>query len=90
MTSFALERIKEVKMLGLSENISSIIRGLRHAEVATSTVFRKLLIVRVVLCKFYQPKSLVEYHSDLYIVSKPTPPRTWHPLQPLLFTRSLR
>ncbi|OQE44692.1 hypothetical protein PENCOP_c002G03156 [Penicillium coprophilum] len=49
MTSLALEKIKEVKMLGLSEKISSIIRGLRHAEVATSTVFRKLLIVRVVL-----------------------------------------
>ncbi|KAJ5496675.1 ABC transporter integral membrane type 1 [Penicillium fimorum] len=49
MTSLALEKIKEVKMLGLSERISSIIRGLRHAEVATSTVFRKLLIIRVVL-----------------------------------------
>ncbi|KAJ5177771.1 ABC transporter integral membrane type 1 [Penicillium coprophilum] len=49
MTSLALEKIKEVKMLGLSEKISSIIRGLRHAEVVTSAVFRKLLIVRVVL-----------------------------------------
>ncbi|KAJ5705884.1 hypothetical protein N7536_001573 [Penicillium majusculum] len=49
MTSLALEKIKEVKMLGLSEKISSIIRGLRQAEVATSAVFRKLLIVRVVI-----------------------------------------
>ncbi|KAJ5869695.1 ABC transporter integral membrane type 1 [Penicillium solitum] len=49
MTSLALEKIKEVKMLGLSEKISSIIRVLRQAEVATSAVFRKLLIVRVVI-----------------------------------------
>ncbi|KAJ5138787.1 uncharacterized protein N7515_003635 [Penicillium bovifimosum] len=49
ITSFSLERIKEVKMLGLSEKISSLIRGLREAEIAASAVFRKLLIVRVVL-----------------------------------------
>ncbi|KAL4948254.1 P-loop containing nucleoside triphosphate hydrolase protein [Aspergillus filifer] len=49
ITSFCLERIKEVKMLGLSETISCIIQGLRETEIAMSTVFRKLLIVRVVL-----------------------------------------
>ncbi|KAL2867379.1 P-loop containing nucleoside triphosphate hydrolase protein [Aspergillus lucknowensis] len=49
VTSFSLERIKEVKMLGLSEAISSMIQGLREAEIAASAVFRKLLIVRVVL-----------------------------------------
>ncbi|KAL4994768.1 P-loop containing nucleoside triphosphate hydrolase protein [Aspergillus recurvatus] len=49
ITSFSLERVKEVKMLGLSETISSIIQGLREAEIAVSAVFRKLLIVRVVL-----------------------------------------
>lgn len=54
MTSLALEKIKEVKMLGLSEKISSIIRVLRQAEVATSAVFRKLLIVRVVICELSQ------------------------------------
>ncbi|KAL4734230.1 P-loop containing nucleoside triphosphate hydrolase protein [Aspergillus similis] len=49
ITSLSLERIKEVKMLGLSETISSMIQGLREAEIAASAVFRKLLIVRVVL-----------------------------------------
>ncbi|KAJ5542894.1 hypothetical protein N7535_005316 [Penicillium sp. DV-2018c] len=49
ITSFSLERIKEVKMLGLSEKISSIIRGLREVEIAASAVFRKLLLVRVVI-----------------------------------------
>ena len=51
VTSFALERIKEVKMLGLSEKLVSIIRGLREAEIAASAMFRKLLIIRVVLCE---------------------------------------
>jgi hypothetical protein len=50
ITSYSLERIKEVKMLGLSETISRVIRGLRAAEIAVSAVFRKLLIVRVILC----------------------------------------
>ncbi|RDH38689.1 P-loop containing nucleoside triphosphate hydrolase protein [Aspergillus welwitschiae] len=45
LTSYTLENIKAVKMLGLSEKLYSIIRSLRHAEIATSTVFRKLLIV---------------------------------------------
>ncbi|KAL4796747.1 hypothetical protein BDV19DRAFT_387940 [Aspergillus venezuelensis] len=49
VTSFALERIKEVKMLGLSEKLASIIRCLREAEIAASAMFRELLIVRVVL-----------------------------------------
>ncbi|KAL4768016.1 P-loop containing nucleoside triphosphate hydrolase protein [Aspergillus nidulans var. acristatus] len=49
ITSYSLERIKEVKMLGLSETISRVIRGLRAAEIAVSAVFRKLLIVRVIL-----------------------------------------
>ncbi|PYH40847.1 putative ABC multidrug transporter [Aspergillus saccharolyticus JOP 1030-1] len=48
-TSYAVENIKSVKMLGLSLQMSSIIAGLRYAEVAASTVFRKLLIGSVVL-----------------------------------------
>ncbi|RAH69778.1 putative ABC multidrug transporter [Aspergillus aculeatinus CBS 121060] len=48
-TSYALENIKSVKMLGLSPRMSAIIGGLRYAEVAASTVFRKLVIGSVVL-----------------------------------------
>ncbi|KAL4959071.1 P-loop containing nucleoside triphosphate hydrolase protein [Aspergillus stella-maris] len=49
LTSYTLENIKAVKMLGLSERLYSIIRNLRYIEIATSTVFRKLLIVTLVL-----------------------------------------
>ncbi|KAL4786969.1 P-loop containing nucleoside triphosphate hydrolase protein [Aspergillus varians] len=49
LTSYALEQIKSVKMLGLSEKIFSIIQGLRRAEIATSAVFRKLLIGTITL-----------------------------------------
>lgn len=49
-TSYALENIKSVKMLGLSPRMSAMIGGLRYAEVAASTVFRKLVIGSVVLC----------------------------------------
>ncbi|RAL16194.1 ABC transporter [Aspergillus homomorphus CBS 101889] len=48
-TSYALENIKSVKMLGLSRKMTTIIGSLRYVEVAASTVFRKLLIVSVVL-----------------------------------------
>ncbi|UKZ82921.1 hypothetical protein TrVFT333_010721 [Trichoderma virens FT-333] len=49
LTSHVLENIKAVKMLGLSEKLSSIIQGLRQTEIAASTAFRKLLIWRIVL-----------------------------------------
>ncbi|KAL4977122.1 hypothetical protein BDW66DRAFT_166044 [Aspergillus desertorum] len=49
LTSYTLENIKAVKMLGLSEKIFTIVQGLRHAEVATSAVFRKLLIGTITL-----------------------------------------
>ncbi|KAL7914375.1 ABC transporter [Trichoderma velutinum] len=49
LTSHVLENIKAVKMLGLSEKLSSIIQGLRHAEIVASAAFRKLLIWRIVL-----------------------------------------
>ncbi|KAK2616711.1 hypothetical protein QQS21_000323 [Conoideocrella luteorostrata] len=49
LTSHMLENIKAVKMLGLSQKLSSIVQGLRHAEIVASTAFRKLLIWRIVL-----------------------------------------
>lgn len=70
MTSLALEKIKEVKMLGLSEKISSIIRGLRQAEVATSAVFRKLLIVRVVICELSQSNVCKQWTDHLLLQSQ--------------------
>ncbi|KAL3428844.1 hypothetical protein BDV09DRAFT_190632 [Aspergillus tetrazonus] len=49
LTSYTLENIKAVKMLGLSEKIFSIVQRLRHAEIVTSAVFRKLLIGTITL-----------------------------------------
>ncbi|KAL4967241.1 P-loop containing nucleoside triphosphate hydrolase protein, partial [Aspergillus stella-maris] len=49
LTSYTLENIKAVKMLGLSERLYCIIKNLRYVEIATSTVFRKLLIVTIAL-----------------------------------------
>ncbi|KAL3480358.1 hypothetical protein BJX99DRAFT_254660 [Aspergillus californicus] len=49
LTSYTLEIIKAVKMLGLSEKLYSIIKHLRYIEIATSAVFRKLLIVTITL-----------------------------------------
>lgn len=39
-------------MLGLSEKIFSIVQGLRDAEIATSAVFRKLLVGIITLCMY--------------------------------------
>ncbi|KAL4804941.1 P-loop containing nucleoside triphosphate hydrolase protein [Aspergillus unguis] len=49
LTSYTLENIKAVKMLGLAERLFSIIQGLREAEIAASAVFRKLLIGTITL-----------------------------------------
>ncbi|KAJ6024382.1 ABC transporter integral membrane type 1 [Penicillium herquei] len=48
-TSYSLENTKAVKMLGLSEKVFSMIQQLRRAEIATSAVFRKLLVGVIVL-----------------------------------------
>ncbi|KAL4991624.1 P-loop containing nucleoside triphosphate hydrolase protein [Aspergillus falconensis] len=49
LTCYALENIKAVKMLGLSERIFPIVQKLREAEITTSVVFRKLLIGTITL-----------------------------------------
>ncbi|KXG52764.1 ABC transporter, integral membrane type 1 [Penicillium griseofulvum] len=49
LTSYALQSIKAVKMLGLSDKVFSIIKRLRSAEIATSAMFRKLLVGVIVL-----------------------------------------
>ncbi|KAJ5718166.1 ABC transporter integral membrane type 1 [Penicillium malachiteum] len=48
-TSYSLENTKAVKMLGLSEKVFTMIRHLRSVEIATSAVFRKLLVGVIVL-----------------------------------------
>ncbi|KAJ5712805.1 ABC transporter integral membrane type 1 [Penicillium malachiteum] len=48
-TSYSLENTKAVKMLGLSEKVFSMITHLRSVEIATSAVFRKLLVGVIVL-----------------------------------------
>ncbi|KAJ5714937.1 ABC transporter integral membrane type 1 [Penicillium malachiteum] len=48
-TSYSLENTKAVKMLGLSEKVFSMIQQLRRVEIATSAVFRKLLVGVIVL-----------------------------------------
>ncbi|PYI36243.1 ABC transporter [Aspergillus indologenus CBS 114.80] len=66
-TSYALENIKSVKMLGLSPRMSAIIAGLRYAEVAASTVFRKLVIGSVVLSN--SPSNLAPMATfTLYVI----------------------
>lgn len=42
--------MKAVKMLGLSDIMFTVIQKLRIDEINTSKGFRKLLIVRIVLC----------------------------------------
>ncbi|KAK9787197.1 hypothetical protein SCARD494_10727 [Seiridium cardinale] len=49
LTSHVLENIKAVKMLGISDKMSSVIQKLRQAEIVISATFRKLLIWNVVL-----------------------------------------
>ncbi|KAK4071878.1 hypothetical protein Trihar35433_3942 [Trichoderma harzianum] len=67
LTSHVLENIKAVKMLGLSGKLSSIIQGLRHAEIVASAAFRKLLIWRIVLSQ--SPTDLAPIATfTLYVV----------------------
>lgn len=50
-TSSMLGDMKAIKMLGLTPVMSVVIRNLRQAEILSSERYRKLLIVRLLLCK---------------------------------------
>lgn len=48
VTTAMLENMKEVKMLGLSDIISSIIEKARKNEIASSAAFRKILVLQLI------------------------------------------
>ncbi len=50
-TADALKSLKVVKMTGLAEVASKTINDLRNREIKSSTMYRTMLIVVVVLCK---------------------------------------
>ena len=54
ITTAILSDMKSVKMLGLSEIVSTIIRNMRKDEIRTSKGFRVLLSVRLVLCRLME------------------------------------
>jgi ATP-binding cassette, subfamily C (CFTR/MRP), member 1 len=51
VTTSMLNDMKAVKMLGLTRAMSSLIQSYREDEVKTSYKFRRLLVVRLLLCK---------------------------------------
>lgn len=65
-----LENIKAVKMLGLSKKMSSVVQGLRRAEIKASAAFRKLLVWRVVLgTSVYKRKAAIfDEHTNASVI----------------------
>ena len=53
-TSSMLGDMKAIKMLGLTPVMSVVIQNLRKTEVTSSERYRKLLIVKLLLCKFIE------------------------------------
>ena len=51
ITSKTLGDMKAVKMLGLSDTLSSIVKSLRETEIQVSKKLRKLLVWQILLCK---------------------------------------
>lgn len=52
MTTSMLQSMKEIKMIGLSVTLSSLIQKVRLEEIATSIPFRRLLSISIVICKY--------------------------------------
>lgn len=52
VTSAFLNDMKPVKMLGLGSAMQDIVTRLRTSEIATSAVFRKIITITLLLCKF--------------------------------------
>lgn len=50
-TSHFLDNIKAVKMQNLSRAMAKVVEELRADEIATSKVYRKLLIIILLLCE---------------------------------------
>lgn len=51
VTTTVLGEMKVVKMLGLTDVMSTMIQRLRTDEINTSKSFRKLLVATLLLCK---------------------------------------
>lgn len=51
VTTTVLGEMKAVKMLGLTDVMSTMIQRLRTDEINTSKSFRKLLVATLLLCK---------------------------------------
>jgi len=50
-TASMLGSIKGIKMLGLTDYISTFIQRMRVEEIVSSLSYRKLLVFSIVLCK---------------------------------------
>lgn len=61
LTSSMLNDMKMVKMLGLSQIMSSVIQGSRIREIETSRVYRKLMVLNLLLCWPPYPLSRCRY-----------------------------
>jgi len=60
-----LDEIKAIKMLGLTGVMSDIVHSLRVDEIKTSQVFRKLLVLTLLLCKL-KPIKMLEIFQFTY------------------------
>lgn len=72
-TSSTLDQIKGIKMMGLSDRISSLIQSLRIAELNSSKAFRMFFVWITVIGKAPSNKSFTSSSTSL----------TWHISQPV-------
>ncbi|CZR62077.1 related to multidrug resistance protein [Phialocephala subalpina] len=71
VTANMLSSMKSVKMLGFTSILTSIIQGLRVAELRLSTLFRKLLCVRVFFGRTLDAASAYTALSLISLLSTP-------------------
>ncbi|KAK7997810.1 hypothetical protein PG989_005850 [Apiospora arundinis] len=62
VTTTMLDDMKAVRMLGLTDFMSSIIQQLREDEINTSKSFRRLLVATLLLCGFYVSSAYDRQH----------------------------
>ena len=67
-TAAMLGSIKGIKMMGLTDLLSSVITKLRIEETNMSIQYRSLLVNSIVLCKLSpEPILLIRADADLYV-----------------------
>ncbi|KAI1328223.1 ABC transporter [Xylariaceae sp. FL0255] len=69
ITSTVLGDMKSVKMLGLSDVITQMIKTFRQVEIKTSERFRKLLVINVLLSESPQNLSLLATFSIYVLIA---------------------